>query len=186
MSKTIIDRSSILLGSGDVYVLDASSGNYGNHQAISTKDNLLCRMDNVRIHIKKTDTITKTLVNGMVMDDEIFTNKMEFFFEFNAYEHTLKTQAVIFGGALTDAAQGLATLMIRPKNLRFEVKFTYPDKSKALWYILPKCKSVSDFDFSPGNTDGATMKAIFRALPAVNENAIWYTTTTPCFNSYIA
>lgn len=185
MSKTIIDKSSILLGSGDVYVLDASSGNYGNHQTIATKANLLSRMDNVRIHIKKTNTVTKTLVEGIVMDDEVFTDKMEFFLEFNAYEHNNKTQAVLFGGALTDISLALGSLMINPKNLRFEVKFTFPVGNKSMWYILPKCKSVSDFDFSPSSTEGFTNKGIFRALPAVNENAIWYTTTTPCFNSYI-
>jgi hypothetical protein len=185
MSKTIVDRSAVLLGSGDVYVLDAASGNYGNHEAISTKANLLCRMDNVRIHIKKKDTITKQIINGMVMDDEVFTHQMEFFFEFTAYEHNAKTQAVLFGGALTDVSLALGTLMIKPKNLRFEVKFTYPLGNKFMWYILPKCQAVSDFEFSPGNTEGFTTKGVFRALPAVTENAIWYTTATPCFHSYI-
>ena len=185
MSKTIIDKSSVLLGSGDVYVLDAVFGNYGNHESISTKADLLCRMDNVRIHIKKKDTITKKLINGMVMDDQVFTHQMEFFLEFSAYEHNTKTQAVLFGGGVTDVALALSSLMIRPKNLRFEIKFRFPVDGKLMWYILPKCKAVSDFDFSPGNTEGFTNKGIFRALPAVDENAIWYETTTPCFHNYI-
>lgn len=185
MSKTIIDKSSVLLGSGDVYVLDAVSGNYGNHEAISTKSNLLCKMDNVRIHIKKKDTITKQIINGMVMDDEIFTHEMEFFLEFTAWEHNAKTQSVLFGGGVTDVSLALSSLMLTPKNLRFEIKFTYPLGNKFMWYILPKCKAVSDFDFSPGNTEGFANKGVFRALPAVNENAIWYTTTTPCFHNYI-
>ena len=185
MSKTVIDRSSILLGSGDVFVVDALSANYSNKESVTTKANLLCRMDNVRIHTKKKDTITKQIINGMVMDDEIFTHEMEFFLEFSAYEHNAKTQSVLFGGGVTDVSLALASMMLAPKNLRFEIKFTYPLGNKFMWYILPKCKAVSDFDFSPGNTEGFTNKGIFRALPAVNENAIWYTTTTPCFHNYI-
>lgn len=184
MSRVIIDRSSVLLGMGDVYVLDASSSNYGNKESVSTKANLLSRMDNVRLYIKKTNTETKTLIEGIVFDDEIFTEKMEFFLEFEIYEHNAKTQTVLFGGGLTDVATALGSLMLTPKNLRFEVKFKFPIGNKVMWYILPKCKSVSDFDFGPSNTEGFTMKGTFKALPAVNDHAIWYSTTTPCFNNY--
>ena len=185
MSKTIIDKSSILLGMGEVFVIDAATANYSNHESITTKNDLLCRMENIRINIKKTDVITKKIVNGIVMDDEIFTNKMEFFLEFEAYEHNAKTQSVLFGGSVTDVSLALSSLMLTPKNLRFEVKFTFPVGNKFMWYVLPKCKAVSDFDFSPGNTEGFKNKGVFRALPAVTESAIWYTTTTPCFHNYI-
>jgi len=185
MSKIVIDRSSILLGSGDVYVVDSTTTNFASMVATTNKANLLCKMDKVRIYVKKTDTITKKLVDGIVMDDEIYTNKMEFFFEFVAYEHTTKTQAVMFGGGVTDLSTALGCLMLRPKNLRFEIKFKFPLASKYMWYILPKCRAVSEFDFSPENDQGFTMKGTFRALPAINDNAIWYTATTPCFHNYI-
>lgn len=185
MSKTIVDKSSILLGMGDVFVMDAATANYSNHESIATKANLLCRMDNVRLYTKKKSTITKQLVNGIVMDDEIYTEEMEFFIEFGAYEHNAKTQSVLFGGSLTDVALALGSMMRSPKNMRFEIKFTFPIGNKFMWYIFPKCKSVSDFDFSPGNTEGFQNKGVFRALPAVNENAIWYETTTPAFHNYI-
>ena len=185
MSKTIIDRSSILLGSGDVFVIDAVSGNYSSNMSIATKTDLLCRMDNVRLYTKSKHTITKQVINGIVMDDEIFTTEMEFFIEFGAYEHNIKTQSVLFGGGVTDVSLALGSMMASRKNLRFEVKFTFPLDNKFMWYIFPKCKSVSDFDFSPGNTEGFQNKGVFRALPAVNENAIWYETSTPAFHNYI-
>ncbi|MDY0189088.1 MAG: hypothetical protein RBR16_14325 [Syntrophus sp. (in: bacteria)] len=185
MSKTIIDRSSILLGSGDVFVVDALSANYSNKESATTKANLLCRMDGIKIYTKTKNTITKQLVNGIVMDDDIFTTEMEFFLEFGAYEHNAKTQSVLFGGGVTDVSLALGSMMASRKNLRFEVKFTYPIGDKFMWYIFPKCKSVSDFEFNPGDNEGFKSKGIFRALPAVNENVIWYEATTPAFNNYI-
>ena len=53
MSKRFVDRSSVLLGMGDVFVLDAASGNYSSNTAVSTKTNLLGKMENVRIYSKR-------------------------------------------------------------------------------------------------------------------------------------
>jgi hypothetical protein len=185
MSNKVVDRSSILLGMGDVFVLDAASGNYSSNTAISMKTNLLGKMENVRIHSKKTQRVTKQIVNGIVHDDEPVLEGIEFYLEFELLEHNAKTQAAVFGGALTDTALALGSLMKSPKKLRFEVKFTYPIGTKYMWYIFPRCASVSELDFSPTNSDGHKMKAVFRVLPATVENAIWYTTTTPCFHNYI-
>ena len=59
MSKSIISKESIMLGSGNVYFLDASAGNYVSSTSVATKANLLSRMDNVRVNIKKDLLITK-------------------------------------------------------------------------------------------------------------------------------
>ena len=185
MSKRFVDRSSVLLGMGDVFVLDAATANYSSNTAISTSANLLGKMENVRIYSKRDLRITKQLVNGIVHDDEVLIEGVEFLLEFNIYEHNAKTQAALFGGGLTDTSIALGSMMNSPKKLRFEIKFTYPIGTQFMWYILPKCVSVSEFDFGPTNTEGFTNKGIFRALPATNENAIWYTSTTPCFHNYI-
>ena len=185
MSKKIVDKSSILLGMGDVFVLDAASGNYSSNTAISTNANLLGRMENVRIYSKRELTKTKQIVNGLIHDDEIIVEGAEFFLEFNIYEQTTKTQAALFGGALVDISTAMGAILNTPKKLRFEVKFTYPTGNKFMWYIFPRCVSMSELDFGPGNTEGFTSKGIFAALPATNEHAIWYTSTTPCFHNYI-
>ena len=185
MSKKIVDKSSILLGMGDVFVLDAAAGNYSSNTAISTNSNLLGRMEGVRIYSKRDLTVTKQLVNGLVHDDDVIVEGSEFFLEFNIYEQTTKTQAALFGGALVDISTALGAILNTPKKLRFEVKFTYPSKTKFMWYIFPRCVSVSELDFGPTNTEGFTNKGIFRALPATVEHAIWYTSTTPCFHNYI-
>ena len=185
MSKKIVDKSSILLGMGDVFVLDAAAGNYSSNTAISTNSNLLGRMEGVRIYSKRDLTITKQLVNGLIYDDEVIVNGAEFYLEFNIYEQTAKTQAALFGGALTDTSIALGSMMNSPKKLRFEVKFKFPTATRYLWYIFPKCVSVSEFDFGPTNTEGYKSKGVFKALPATNEHAIWHTSTTACFHSYI-
>ena len=185
MSKRFVDRSSVLLGMGDVFVLDAASGNYSSNTAVSTKTNLLGKMENVRIYSKRDISVTKQLVNGIVHDDEVLVEGVEFFLEFNIYEHNSKTQAALFGGALTDTALALGSMVNSPKKLRFEVKFTFPISTKYMWYVFPKCVSISDFDFGPTNTEGYKAKGLFKALPATNEHAIWYSSTTPCFNNYI-
>ena len=185
MSKKIVDKSSILLGMGDVFVLDAASGNYSSNTAVSTNSNLLGRMENVRIYSKRELTKTKQIVNGLIHDDEIIVEGAEFFLEFNIYEQTTKTQAALFGGALVDISTAMGAILNTPKKLRFEVKFTYPTGNKFMWYIFPRCVSMSELDFGPGNTEGFTSKGIFAALPATNEHAIWYTSTTPCFHNYI-
>lgn len=185
MSNTIIDRSSVLLGMGDVFVLDAVSGNYSSSTAVSTKSDLLGRMENVRIYSKRELKKTKKLVNGLVHDDNVFIEGVEFYLEFNIYEHNAKTQAALFGGGLTETAVALGAIMATPKKLRFEVRFTYPIGNAYMWYIFPKCVATSELDFSPGNSQGFTNKGVFTALPAVDENGIWYDTTTHCFNNYI-
>lgn len=185
MSKTIVDKSSILLGMGDVFVLDAASGNYSSNTAISTNSNLLGKMENVRIYSKRDLIVTKQIVNGLIHDDSVIVNGSEFFLEFNIYEQSAKTQAALFGGALVDTSTALGAILKTPKKLRFEVKFTYPVGTKFMWYIFPKCISVSELDFGPTNTEGYKSKGIFRALPATNEHAIWYSSTTPCFHNYI-
>jgi hypothetical protein len=185
MSKKIIDKSSILLGMGDVYVLDAAAGNYSSNTSISTNSNLLGRMENVRIYSKRDITVTKQIVNGLIHDDDAIVEGAEFFLEFNLYEHTTKTQAALFGGALVDISTALGAILNSPKKLRFEVKFTFPIGNKYMWYIFPRCISTSELDFGPTNTEGHKMKGLFRALPATNEHAIWYTSTTPCFHNYI-
>lgn len=185
MSKKIVDRSSILLGMGDVFVLDAVAGNYSSNTAISTNANLLSKMDGVRVYSKKNSTVTKQIVNGIVHDDEVILNGIEFYLEFSAYEHNAKTQAALFGGALTDISIALGTIMNTPKKLRFEVRFKFPLSDKFMWFIFPRCVAASELDFNPSNTQGYTSKGLFMALPATQEHAIWYTTTTPCFHNYI-
>ena len=185
MSKKFVDRSSVLLGMGDVFVLDAASENYSSNTAISTKTNLLGKMENVRIYSKTDKRVTKQIVNGIIHDDEVLIEGVEMFLEFELLEHNSKTQAAVFGGALVDTADAMSSLLKSPKKLRFEVKFTYPIGTKYMWYIFPRCASVSELDFSPTNSEGHKMKAIFRMLPATVENAIWYTTSTPCFHNYI-
>lgn len=185
MSNTIIDRSSVLLGMGDVFVLDAVSGNYSSSTAVSTKSDLLGRMENVRIYSKKTSTITKQLINGVIHDDDEIIHGIEFFLDFNLYEHSEKTHAALFGGGLTETSVALGAIMNTPKKLRFEVKFTFPIGDKVLWFVFPRCISTSELDFSPNNKEGFAPKGSFKVLPATMENAIWYSTTTPCFNSYI-
>lgn len=185
MSKKIVDKSSILLGMGDVFVLDAAAGNYSSNTAVSTNSNLLGRMENVRIYSKRDLTTTKQIVNGLIHDDDIIVNGVEFYLEFSIYEHNTKTQAALFGGALTDTVLALGSMMNSPKKLRFEVKFKFPTANKFMWYVFPRCVSVSEFDFGPTNTEGYKSKGIFKALPATVEHDIWYTSTTPCFHSYI-
>lgn len=185
MSKKIVDRTSILLGMGDVFVLDAAAGNFSSNTAVATDSNLLGKMENVKIYSKKEMTITKQIVNGIKHDDDALIEGIEFFLEFNIYEHTTKTQAAIFGGALVDVSTAMGAIMNSPKKLRFEVKFTYPTGNKFMWYVFPRCISMSELDFSPTNTEGHTMKGIFRALPATVEHSIWYGSTTPCFHNYI-
>lgn len=185
MSKIFVDKSSILLGIGDVFVLDAASGNYSSNTAISTNANLLGRMEGVRIYSKRDLTVTKQLVNGLVHDDEVIVEGSEFFLEFNIYEQTTKTQAALFGGALVDISTAMGAILNSPKKLRFEVKFTYPSNTKFMWYIFPRCVSVSELDFAPTNREGYSGKGLFRALPATNEHAIWFSSTTPCFHNYI-
>lgn len=185
MSKIVVDKSSILLGMGDVFVLDAAAENYNSITALTTEYNLLGKMENVRIYSKKDQRVTKQIVNGIVYDDEPVLEGIEFYLEFELLEHSAKTQAAVFGGALTDTAAALGALLKTPKKLRFEVKFTYPIGIRYMWYVFPKCASVSELDFSPTNTEGHKMKAIFRILPATSENAIWYTATTPSFHNYI-
>ena len=185
MSKTIVDKSSILLGMGEVFVLDAASGNYISNTAVSTNYNLLGKMENVRIYSKRDLTLTKQIVNGLLHDDEVIVNGVEFYLEFNIYEQSAKTQAALFGGALIDTTTALGAILNTPKKLRFEVKFTFPIGNRFMWYIFPKCISVSELDFGPTNTEGYKSKGIFKALPATNEHAIWYSSTTPCFHNYI-
>lgn len=185
MSNKVISKESILLGMGEVFVLDAAAGNYSSNTAISTKANLLGKMENVRIYSKKDSRVTKQLINGIVHDDEPILEGIEFFLEFEILEFNAKTQAAIFGGALTDISSAMSAIMKSPKKLRFEVKFTYPIGTKFMWYIFPRCVSTSELDFSPANTEGHKMKGTFRVLPATVENAIWYTTSTPCFHNYI-
>lgn len=185
MSNKVISKESILLGMGEVFVLDAVAGNYSSNTAISTKSNLLGKMSNVKIYSKKDLTKTKQIVNGIVHSDGVLLEGIEFFLEFSIYEHNAKTQAALFGGALTDTSVALGAIMKSPKSLRFEVKFKYPVDGKLMWYIFPKCVSLSELDFDPSNSDGFTNKGVFMALPATVENAIWYETSTPCFHNYI-
>lgn len=185
MSNVIVSKESILLGNGDVFVLDAASGNYSSNVSVGSSSDLLGRMSNVRIFSKQKTTRKKQIVNGIIMDEDLILNEIEFGLEFSSYEHNAKTQAALFGGALTDVSIALGAILREKKKLRFEIKFTYPIGNKFMWYIFPKCVADSELDFSPGNTEGFTNKGSFIALPAVNEHAIWYETTTPSFHNYI-
>ena len=186
MSKSIISKESIMLGSGNVYFLDAGVGNYATSTSMTTKENLLSRMDNVRINIKKDLLITKQMVNGLVLDKDAHVKGYEIFLEFDYYEYNAKNLSSFLGGATTDVSTILNQFKSSPKKMRIEVEFKFPAGGKTLWYIFPKCISVSDLDFAPSNTEGATNRGSFRALPATDESVIWYQTSTYSFNSYIA
>ena len=181
-SNRIIDKNSLLLGSGEVFFLDASASNYGMITPLATTTNLLSRMDNIKINVKRTFYVPKEAEQDVIVDGKPSPIAVAQSLEFLYYEHNQKTQTVFFGGKTTDVGKALYYLMRAPNPLRIEVKFTYPITKAALWYIFPKCYSMSELSFGPSNSEGFTDKGVFSIQSAAKENSVWYTTTTPCFN----
>lgn len=182
MSNRIVDKNSILLGMGDVYVAQAVPNNYSETDPICTEADLFSRMKDVRIYSKKDLHTTKAPVNGILYTDDVYLVGIDLFLEFSVYEHNARTQATIFGGNITDVTNAMSSIIQHPTPLRFEVCFTFPVAGNKLWYIFPKCISITDLDFAPSETEGFTSRGAFHILPAVQEHAVWYSTPTPCFN----
>ena len=181
-SNRILDKQSIMLGSGEVFFMDATVSNYGTITPVSAVSNLLSRMENIKINVKRTFYSPKESVNGILQPGEPRLTEVDQSLEFLYYEQNQKTHTVIFGGKTTDVGKALYYLTRQPNPMRIEIKFTYPISKAALWYIFPKCYSMSELSFGPSNTEGFTDKGLFRIKEAGTENAIWYTATTPSFN----
>jgi hypothetical protein len=186
MSNKFVSKESVLLGMGDVYVAQADPANYSEINPILTSANLFSRMKDVRIYSKKDLHITKSPVNGILYTDEVLLTGIEMFLEFSIYEHNARTQASIFGGNLTDLTNAMSSIIANPLPFRFEVCFTFPINKKKMWYVFPKCISITDLDFAPTEAEGFTSRGVFQLVPAVSNNAVWYSASTPIFNVYFS
>lgn len=186
MSNVIKDKTRIILGIGEVFFVDASSSNYSSTTSVCTETNLVSKMANVRLYAKKDVNLTKRLVDGIIQDDGISVISSEFFVELAFYEYSDIANQIMYGDKiLASTLPVFGGILKEPSPIRIEIKFKFPAGNKFWWYVFPKCLSITDFDFAPGNSEGFTTKTVFRAMPCVDENYAWYSTSTPSFHSYM-
>ena len=186
MSNIIKDKTRVLLGMGEVYFIDASSSNYSSITSVCTSSNLVSKMANARIYSKKEIRTTRRLVDGLLQDDDIGIISAEFFIELGFYEYSDIANKVMYGDKIIGSTlPTVGGILKDPSPIRIEVRFKFPAGNNYWWYVFPKCKSITDLDFSPGNSEGFATKVTFRAMPCVDENYAWYSTSTPSFHSYM-
>ena len=186
MSNFIKDKTKVMLGMGEVYFMDASSSNYPSITSVCGSSNLVSKMANVRMYSKKDVKLSKKLVDGIIQDDRLSIVGSEFFVELGFYEYSDTANKIMYGDKIIGSTLSLVGGILKsPAPIRIEVRFKVPAGNNYWWYIFPKCNSITDLDFSPGNSEGFSTKTLFRALPCADENAAWYSTSTPSFNSYM-
>ena len=186
MSNYIKDKTKVMLGMGEVYFVDASSSNYSSITSVCTSTNLVSKMANVRLYSKKDSKLSKRLVDGIIQDDELDVIGSEFFVELGFYEYSDIANRIMYGDKIVGSTLPMmGGILKKPAPIRIEVRFKFPAGNNYWWYVFPKCNSITDLDFSPGNSEGFSTKTLFRALPCVDENYAWYSTSTPSFHSYM-
>lgn len=172
MSTKVRDRESIALGLAELYLSDSASY-ITDVTSVLTDAEYFSALVEVSFNIFRTKKFQYSYVNSMEALQDIFTKRVGFSISIAPIEMNSRTFSYALGG--DDSEEIGSTLFTKPKDLRAELIFTYPNKTNFMYLILPRVSVISDIDGAFSEKDAMKVPIEFNAKRAdnVTGGSVW-------------
>ena len=172
MTSRLVNKDSVALGTGELYLADSTTHIASTTSVLSGTSYFGAKTD---VSVKVSREFAKSYEpsgNILMLMDHILT-RLDLSIDIIFVEIYNKTLSWAMGGAGTDA-DFFAPMIVKPVYLRAELIFTYPNKVNQMQIILPRVQIVNtDFDLTFQSEDSMKSPLMVKALRTTH--ASWST-----------
>jgi hypothetical protein len=163
MTSRLVNRDSVALGTGELYLADSATHIASTTRVLSGTDYFGAKTE---VSVKVNREFAKNYEpsgNILMLMDHILT-RLEVTIDIVFVEIYNKTLSFAMGGVGTDT-DFFGPMLVKPVYSRAELVFTYPNKTNQMIIILPRVQIVNtDFDLTFQSEDSMKSPLTVKAL----------------------